>query len=173
MKKKLFAIMLCAAMTATALTGCGGAKDAVEKAADQATAAVDKAGDAVEKAGDAVDEAISAAELSAVDVTVEYGDFDAMKDLSTEIQNGRATGQVVQIDGTVSNFGKGMSYSIGEKDEEAGQTIGTTFKIVGVEEDEYPSDGTHAKITGKVAPDPENGLAFYIYTLPEFVEVIE
>ncbi|MBR2593941.1 MAG: hypothetical protein IKD83_04865 [Firmicutes bacterium] len=172
MKKKLFAIILCAAMSASALTGCG-AKDTVEKAADQATAAVEKAGDAVEKAGDAVEEAVSAADLSAVDVTVEFGDYEAMKNLSTEIQNGRATGQVVQVDGTVSNFAKGMSYSIGEKDEAAGQSIGTTFKIVGVEEDDYPTDGTHAKITGKVAPDPENGAAFYIYTLPEFVEVIE
>ena len=173
MKKKLFAIVLCAAMCAAALTGCGSAKDAVEKAADTAAAAADKAGDAVEKAGDAVNDAIDAAALSAVDVTVEYGDFEAMQALATDIQNGKAKGQVVQIDGTVSNFAKGMSYSIGEKDEAAGKTIGTTFKIVGVEEDDYPSDGTHVKITGKVAPDPENGAAFYIYTLPDFVEVIE
>ena len=162
MKKKLFAIVLCAAMSAAALTGCG-AKDTVEKAAEQAAEVIEEAEDG----------AVSAADLETVDVTVEFGDYEAMKNLSSDIQNGKITDQVVQIDGTVSNFAKGMSYSIGEKDEANGQSIGTVFKIVGADEDAYPVDGTHAKITGKVAPDPENGLAFYIYTLPEFVEVIE
>ena len=158
--------MLCAAMSATALTACG-AKETVEKSADQAASAVEGT---EEKAADG---AVSAEDLANVDVTVEFGDYAGMESLSKEIQNGRATDQVVQIDGTVSNFAKGMSYSIGQRDEEKGQYIGTTFEIAGVEEDAYPSDGTHVKITGKVAPDPDNGLAFYIYTLPEFVEVLD
>ena len=92
-----------------------------------------------------------------------------MSTLSTDIQNGRATGQVIKIDGYVSNFAKGMSYNIVENNADKTGNIGTTFVIEGAAEDAYPSDATHVIITGKVVQD---GYSFTIHTLPEFVQVV-
>ena len=92
-----------------------------------------------------------------------------MSTLSKDIQNGRATGQVVKIDGYVSNFAKGMSYNIVENNADKTGNIGTTFVIEGAAEDAYPSDATHVIITGKVVQD---GYSFTIHTLPDFVQVV-
>ena len=131
-------------------------------------AAAEAASDAV---ADAAAATIAAADLATVTDTIEFGDYDGMKALSSAIQNGEKVGAVVQIDGLVSNFAKGMSYNIVEENAEGSGNIGTTFKIEGVDEDAYPSDGTHVKLTGLVVD--EGGMMFTIHTLPEFVEVVE
>ena len=115
--------------------------------------------------------ALAAEDLAAVTDAVEFGDYDAMQALSKAIQNGEKTDAVVEIDGLVSNFAKGMSYNIVQENADGSGNIGTTFVIVGAEEDAYPADGTHVKLVGKVAT--EDNLTFKIYTLPEFVEVLE
>ena len=115
--------------------------------------------------------ALAAEDLAAVTDAVEFGDYDAMQALSKAIQNGEKTDAVVEIDGLVSNFAKGMSYNIVQENADGSGNIGTTFVIVGADEDAYPADGTHVKLVGKVAT--EDNLTFKIYTLPEFVEVLE
>ena len=109
-------------------------------------------------------------DLANVDITIEYGDFDGMVALAKDIQNFKADDKVVQIDGEVLHFAEGMSYNIVEPSADGKERRGTSFIIQGAEESAYPADGTHIKITGKVA---EDGLSRHILTLPEFVEVIE
>lgn len=110
---------------------------------------------------------LTAADLANVDIEIALDDYDAMAALSKDIQNGKATGKVVKVDGYVSNFAKGMSYSIVENNANKSGSIGTNFVIEGVEEDAYPADGTHIVIVGKVVQD---GYSFIIHTLPEFIE---
>ena len=111
---------------------------------------------------------ISEDDLKKVDETIDFGDYDAQQTLSKAIQNGEKTGKVVKIEGTVSHFGKGMSFNIGQKKTEGNQFIGTTFVIEDVEgEDDYPKDGDHVVITGIVKAE---GYAFQIKTLKKFVE---
>lgn len=105
-----------------------------------------------------------ASELSNVDVAIEYGDYDAMEELSKDIQNGLATGKVVKIDGIVSH--PLSFYSIVEPNETGTASIGTRFVIEG--ETGYPEDKDHVVITGKVIElEP---LVFVIKTTTDYVE---
>ena len=110
-------------------------------------------------------ESLKASDLASVDEVVEYGDYDAMYDLSKSIQNGEMTGQVVQIDGDISH--PMSTYSIVEQNEEGSSSIGTQFIIAG--DVEYPEDGDRVVITGMVIE--QSPMVFVIQTLPEFVEV--
>lgn len=112
---------------------------------------------------------LTVADLSNVDIEIEYGDFDAMQDLSKEIQNGRANGKIVKIDGLVMH--PGTSYSVVQENEKGSMKIGTVFSINDAVEAEYPDDGDHIIITGKIVE--EKPLVYTIQTLKEFVEVVE
>ena len=104
-------------------------------------------------------------ELSSVDVTIEYGDYDAMEELAKDIQNGRATDKVVKIDGLVSH--PLSFYSVVEPNDSGTGSIGTRFVIES--ETGYPEDGDHIVITGKVVElEP---MVYVIKTATGFIEV--
>ena len=194
--KKLI-VALCAALMAMSLAACGGSSSASSSASGSASSSTAEAssasatsasspasassGSPSAASADSVASALSAeleanegkltaADLANVDVTIEYGDYDGMQALAKDIQNSRADGTVVQIDGDVSHFAQGMSFNIVEHNADRSKQIGTTFVIQGAEESAYPADGTHIKLTGKVVAE---GMTHHILTLPEFVEVIE
>ena len=166
-----------ATVLALVLPACGGSQQAAPKeqaATTQAAttqAAEQPATTQANAAASSATAALTAADLASVDTQISLGDFEAMQTLSSDIQNGRATGKVVKIDGYVSNFAKGMSYSVTEPSADGTSKIGTVFNIEGAEESAYPSDGTHVILTGKVVAD--DALLFTIHTLPEFVQVVE
>lgn len=108
---------------------------------------------------------VTAAELKNVNVTVDYGDYATMSTLSSEIQNGRANGKIVKIEGVVSH--PGSLYSIMQESADGSGSIGTQFVIEG--DGTYPQDGDRVIITGKVV---EISPAYYIIkTLPGFIKV--
>ncbi len=82
------------------------------------------------------------------DVAVQLGDYDAMSTLAHDIQNGKMTGKVVAIKGTVSHPGK--SYSVVQANESGSQKIGTVFTIQDGEEADYPKEGAKIRIEAKV-----------------------
>ena len=104
-----------------------------------------------------------------VDQDIAFGSFDEMKDLSKSIQNGEITGQVVRIEGFVSH--PMTKYSIVQENEDGSEKIGTEFVIEGVDESEYPQDGTRVIITGEVFE--KEPLYYVIKTTPEYVMVVE
>ena len=112
---------------------------------------------------------ITADDLKNIDETISFGDYDSQYTLSKAIQNGDKLGKVVKIDGTVSHFGKGMSYNIGQKKSEGNGFIGTSFTIEDADEADYPADGDHVVLTGVVVVD-ETGFVFTLKTLKAFVE---
>lgn len=116
--------------------------------------------------GTSQDAGLTAADLAKVDVTVEYGDYDGMQELSKAIQNGEMTGKVVKIDGIVMH--PGTSYSIGQASEAGSSKIGTQFDIVDAAAAYYPADKDRVVITGKVVE--KEPLYYMIETLQEFVE---
>ena len=109
---------------------------------------------------------LSAGDLANVDVIIEYGDYDGMQSLAKDIQNGNMVGKVVKINGLVSH--PGTSYSVVEESEDGTKKIGTQFVIDNAEGAEYPTDGAHVVLTGKVVQkDP---MVYVIQTLKEFVQ---
>lgn len=180
-KSAALSALACAFALCFALAGCGSsgssgasASDASDSAASSDTASpasADAASSGAVSAG-----AVTAAELASIDASIEYGDYDGMAALSKEIQNGERDGQVVEVDGVVSNFARGMTYNIMEPSADGTQKIGTVFVIDGVEgqaeEDVYPADETHIKIVGKVGIDAD-GIYYLIHTLPEYIEVLD
>ena len=127
--------------------------------------------DAIGGDGDTGTEQVEGAndlDLSMIDVSVDYGDYDTMFELSKAIQNGEKTGRVVQIDGVVSH--PMSKYSVGEEDE-GGKVVGTEFVIEGVSESQYPEDGTHVVITGEVIE--KEPLYFVIKTTPDYIEIVD
>ena len=113
---------------------------------------------------------ITADDLKNVDESVAFGDYDSQFTLSKAIQNGEKLGKVVKIDGTVSHYGKGFSYTVGQKKSDGTGFIGTVFTIEDGEESDYPADGDHVVLTGVVVADEETGLVFTLKTLKAFVE---
>lgn len=113
---------------------------------------------------------VTAAELRGdVEAEIKFGDYEAMKTLAKEIQNGEATGKIITIDGVVSR--PASTYSITEKNEDGSEKIGTAFAIDDDEADNYPEDGERIKITAKVVEI--DTLYFQLVTLKEFVSKID
>ncbi len=112
-------------------------------------------------------DSLTAADLTNVDESVAFGEFDAMQTLSKSIQNGEKVGKVVKIDGLVSKLGS--SYSIVQANTENTKKIGTKFVIEGAADADYPKDGAHVVITGKVVED--SPMVFIIKTIPAMIEV--
>ena len=166
--KKLSSLFLFACICAFvfALAGCGDNSSSNAPAESESSAAA-----AATTEAPSGETSITAADLANVDIVIEYGDYDAMKELSANIQNARGEGSVVQVDGMVVNYGQGMSYSIVEQTADGSARIGTVFQIEGASDADYPQDGQRVKITGIVGSD-ETGYTYFIKTLPEFVEVI-
>lgn len=107
---------------------------------------------------------VRAEELNNPTTTIVYGDYGAMETLAKAIQNGEKVGEIVSIEGLVSH--PGDSYSVVEADEESGNKIGTVFEIEG-DEVEYPADGTHVTMLGKVVE--KEPMVYIIKTVPGFV----
>ncbi len=106
-------------------------------------------------------------EYKNIDFTVKSGEYETMEELAKDIQNGEATGKVVRIDGYVSH--PLSSYSIVVPNADGTKKIGTQFVIEG--DAEYPADGEHIILVGKVV---EISPAYYlIRTIPEMISVQE
>ena len=97
-------------------------------------------------------------------VEITYGDYDGMKTLSKDIQNGRRTGEIISVDGLVNH--PGSAYAIVQPSSDGTTKIGTIFILD--DSDSYPSDGTRVTVKGKVVEvSPMN---FQIVTLKDFVK---
>lgn len=111
---------------------------------------------------------VTAAELNGEKaVTIAYGDYEAMQTLASDIQNGRMTGKIVEIDGIVSH--PGTSYSITEANSDGTAKIGTVFNIK--DSTTYPADGKHVRVIAKVIE--VSAMNFQLATLKDFVEEVK
>jgi hypothetical protein len=107
--------------------------------------------------------------FDSVDETVEFGDYDAMQTLAKDIQNGDAIGKIVQIEGLVSH--PMSKYSIVEENADGTSKIGTEFVIEGMDEADYPEDGTRIVITGAVIE--KEPLYYVIQTTADYVIILD
>jgi len=105
-------------------------------------------------------------------ISIAYGDYEAMRAFSKKCQNGEyADGQTVEIDGQISISPMG-SASIGQRNEAAGEYIGTMLVVNGWTEDNYPPDETRVKVKAKLKRN-EQFWFLYLTAEPEDVESVE
>ena len=108
-------------------------------------------------------------DFSNPEIKLSFGDYEGMETLMVEASEGKYDGKVVQIDGISAKYGS--SYSVMERDEDAGASVGMTYKIKDAGDDGYPADDARVVITGVIA-EGEYGARF-IEVLPENVVVSE
>ena len=162
MKKivKAMAVVMALALSVMVFAACGSSGQPKEVAVKgDSSAAVDPAATEAVSSNDGVD-------YSKVDITINDGDFAAMKELATAMQSGGNQGKVVKVTGINSRSQFGAKASVMESDGGSSK-IGTTYKIVGVDSiDQYPEDDAKIELTGVVKLD-DNGISCYIEVTQE------
>ncbi|MBR3732525.1 MAG: hypothetical protein IKN25_07725 [Spirochaetales bacterium] len=156
---KIKSIIVCL-MVAAALFGCKSNKGA--KGESEMTDA--------EKTGTEVNPFLENAPTLQDPIEIAFGDFEGMTTVSKKAQNGEyVNGQIVTIEGELSvNPG---SVSIGQRNVEAGEYIGTMLQVTGWTEDDYPEDGSRVKVKATMKQNPELWF-FYLVAAPEDFTVI-
>ncbi len=87
-------------------------------------------------------------DYSKVDLTIEYGDYEAINTLMNEMQEGKYDGKVIKIDGISSKMVTSCSIM---EDKGEGEKIGVGYAIQGEENlDNYPTDGARVELVGVV-----------------------
>ena len=160
MKKsaKILALLLTVAMLLSVLMACnkGDSGKTGEQTAPASTAE-ESAGEASEQSEESTADSMSAdyLDITGVDfsnpsISIAYDDFDGMKDLATKMQNFEIEANtVVEIDGEVGM--DMMNHSIVIPSEDGSTRIGTTYEVVGLDDDAIPTEeGTRIHIVGVV-----------------------
>ena len=168
MKKtlKIMAVAAALVLAATVFAACGGKTEGGTSAASAAASAASSAESKAESTADN-----KTADLSNPDITINNGDYDAMKNFASEMQGKTHEGKVVKVTGisTRSNFG--AKASIMESDG-GSQKIGATYKLTGVDAiDGYPADDAVVELTGVVKVD-DNGISCYIEVAPDNLKTV-
>ena len=129
--------------------------------------AVTRGGGSGEGGGSSDSTVYTANDFSPIEQSVHFGEYDEMFTLSKSIQNGEATGKIVEIDGIVSH--PGTKYSIVQKNADGTESIGTEF-VIESNNPNYPKDGDHVIMVGKVV---ERGAMYWnLATIQELVSVV-
>ena len=170
MKKtlKFMAVAAALVLAATVFAACGGKTEG--GSASGASSAASAAASSAESKAESTAEN-KTADLSNPDITINNGDYDAMKTFASEMQGKTHEGKVVRVTGisTRSNFG--AKASIMESDGGT-QKIGATYKLTGVDSiDGYPADDAVVELTGVVKVD-DNGISCYIEVAPENLKTV-
>lgn len=169
MKKtlKIMAVAAALVLAATVFAACGGKTEG--GSASGASSAASAASSAESKAESTAES--KAADLSNPDITINNGDYDAMKTFASEMQGKTHEGKVVKVTGISVRSNFGAKASIMESDG-GSQKIGTTYKLTGVDAiDGYPADDAVVELTGVVKPD-DNGISCYIEVAPENLKTV-
>ena len=157
---KIKSIIVCL-MVAAALFGCKSNKGA--KGGTEMTDA--------EKTGTEVNPFLENAPTMQDPIEIAFGDFDDMTTVAKKAQNGEyVNGQIVTVEGELSISPMG-SVSIGQRNADGDEYIGTTLEVTGWKEDNYPKDGSRVKVKATMKQNPELWF-FYLVAAPEDFTVI-
>ena len=106
-------------------------------------------------------------------IEITFGDFDKMWEVSKKAQNGEyVNGQIVTIDGELSVSPMG-SASIGQRKADEGEYIGTSLKVTGWTEDDYPEDGSRVKVKATMKQNPELWFFYFVAEPNDFTVISE
>lgn len=93
---------------------------------------------------------VSGVDFSKPDIVISYGDYDGMVKLAKSIQNYELEGVVVEIDGEMGM--SMMSHTVVMPNVDRSESMGTTFRVIGMEDKDYPGEDSRVHLTGIVRP---------------------
>ena len=170
MKKiKMITFAAMAATAAVTVAGCSSGESEGTKAPDNSTESVTEnvtgesatsEGASTEVTGEKHD--VSGADFTKPDVVIKDGDFDAMKQLASDISEGKMEGKVIEAEGYYSD---NIGHSIMERNAEDTGGVGFGFEVIDMADDEYPVHESKIKITGVVKDTGEEAAGFKLYTI--------
>ncbi len=171
MKKiKMITFAAMAATAAITFAGCSSGETEGTKASDDSTESVTdqnttgesatSEGASMEAPGEKYD--VSGADFTKPDVVIKDGDFDAMKQLASDISEGKMEGKVIEAEGYYSD---NIGHSIMERNAEDTGGVGFGFEVIDMADDEYPAHESKIKITGVVKDTGEEAAGFKLYTI--------
>jgi hypothetical protein len=107
---------------------------------------------------------LSPSDLEKVDITIGYGDAEAMEKLAQDMQKGSAADKVVEISGKCFHAEGTSVYSIAEPREDENSQIGVQFFIEDIDTSAYPLNDAKIKLKGKVSKT-DDGLSWVVKTI--------
>ena len=160
MKTRSIALPMCAAalLAAAGLVGCSNNTD---NANGGSAATIENTHDG--QAHQLVT-TLSPSDLERVDITIEYGDAEAMVELAQDRQKGTAADKVVKISGNCFHADGTSVYSIAEPRENEKSQIGVQFVIEDADISTYPLNDAKIKLKGKVSKT-DDGLSWIVKTI--------
>ena len=189
---RIFAVCLTAALLVCCAAGCGKKEDTSsgKSESSQASTAGDSSGSSAEDSASSAESsaAESAAESSAeastaeasVDlntadydnpaVTIEFGDFELIQQVTKDMQTGKYDGKVIKVTGISER--RMNSCTVMERDEANGKGYGMTYYLDGQPDvKEYPAEATKVILLGVVTTEEYGVRALTV--LPNKVTVTE
>lgn len=169
-------VLFAAGAMGWALVACGNSEVSANANSNESSVVSDAKNIAREKKQEldearAADYGVKVEELTEPVVSIAYGDYEAMGELSHQIQNGDLDGKVVKIDGVVAH--PITSYAIVQTVPDPKSRVGSSFIIQGALEDAYPVDGAHIEMTAKVCEMAGDYGGRVLVTLPEAVKILD
>lgn len=166
-KMRLLAFAAMAATAAVTFAGCttGGsvADTNTTEAPAESTESVSNQNQSESTAADTSSKYdISGTDFGKPDIVIKEGDFDEMKQLASDISEGKMEGKVVEAEGYYSD---NIGHSIMERNAQDTGGVGFGFEVVDFADEDYPVHESKIKITGVVKDTGEEAAGFKVYTI--------
>ena len=160
---KALVLSLAAVMALGCMTACSGnsgsdtaaeSSTAAESTADNSTTENSSADDTSAENSAADESSTASVDIAAADysnpaVTIEFGDFETIKQVTEDMQSGKYDGQVIKVTGISQK--RMTNCTIIERDESTGTGYGMTYYLEGQPElSEYPAEDAKVEICGVV-----------------------
>ena len=151
---KALVLSLAAVMTLGCMTACSG-NSGSEKSAESSAASADSSTESAAESSTADESSsdgsvdVAAADFNNPAVTIEFGDYETIQQVTQDMQSGKYDGQVIKVTGTSEK--RMSSCTIMERNEETGTGYGMTYYLEGQPDlKEYPAEGAKVELYGVV-----------------------
>lgn len=171
------ALALCCAAGCSQKSGTENSKPASSAASTEGEASDKTEGSEADDSSEASEESageasidVKNADYSSPAVTIEFGDFELIRTVTSDMQTGKYDGKVIKVTGISEK--RMSSCSLMEKDEATGTGYGMTYFLDGKPDlSQYPEDDSKVEVLGVVTIDDYDVRVLTV--LPENIKKVD
>ena len=171
------ALALCCAAGCSQKSGTESSKPASSAASTEGEASDKTEGSEADESSEASEESageasidVKNADYSSPSVTIEFGDFELIRTVTSDMQTGKYDGKVIKVTGISEK--RMSSCSLMEKDEATGTGYGMTYFLDGKPDlSQYPEDDSKVEVLGVVTIDDYDVRVLTV--LPENIKKVD